>query len=64
MEGETVTLQDLFRPALRTRARWHEGMPMQLLESLVTTGLRPQFLPKMAANGADVPTHVFAGEGA
>ena len=62
MEGETVTLQDLFRARAPHESEVAEGMPMQLLESLATTGLRPQFLPKMAANGATVPTHVFIGE--
>ena len=64
MEGETITLQELFRARAPHESEVAEGMPMQLLEGLVTTGLRPQFLPKMAANGATVPLHLFVREAA
>jgi pilus assembly protein CpaF len=48
MEGEIITLQDLF---VFDRGRG----------TLVTTGLRPRFLEELAAHGVTLPMEFFAG---
>jgi pilus assembly protein CpaF len=57
MEGEVVTLQDLFVAPAR------EGMGCEpgLLGPLVPTGLRPNFLQKLMANGVDLPPSAWLG---
>jgi pilus assembly protein CpaF len=56
MESEIVTLQDIFV------AKPPEGdMPgMRLMNPLACTGLKPQFLEKMAASGVSLPANFFA----
>jgi pilus assembly protein CpaF len=51
MEGDVVTLQDLFV----ARSPEHGGYGSSLLEPLGSTGLRPGFLSKLMANGVDLP---------
>ena len=57
MEGEVVTLQDLFVAPAR------EGMGCEpgLLGPLEPTGLRPNFLQKLLANGVDLPPSAWLG---
>jgi pilus assembly protein CpaF len=58
MEGDVVTLQDLFL-ARAPEARPHSGAP--LLEPLRSTGLPPGFLSKLKANGVDLAPSVWLG---
>jgi pilus assembly protein CpaF len=59
MEGDVITLQDIFTYD-HSAGYDAEGRAMG---QLVSTGLRPQFLAKLAENGVTVPTSVFAFEG-
>jgi pilus assembly protein CpaF len=56
MEGEVVTLQDLFvfdfKAGMDENGKFRGG--------LVSTGLRPRFLEEMASHGVTVPNEVFA----
>jgi pilus assembly protein CpaF len=58
MEGDVVTLQDLFV------APTHEGVGGEpgLLGPLAATGLRPNFLHKLMANGVDLPSSAWLGQ--
>jgi len=58
MEGDVVTLQDLF-VARAPEQRGAYGSP--LLEPLTTTGLRPGFLTKLKSNGVDLPSSTWLG---
>ena len=51
MEGETITLQDVFiaRPPDENTSQGTKAL--RLLGALQCTGLKPHFLDKMAANG-------------
>jgi pilus assembly protein CpaF len=58
MESDVITLQDLFV----ARPPGEGGVPgpgSRLLEPLSTTGLKPHFLEKMAANGVILPPSFF-----
>jgi pilus assembly protein CpaF len=58
MEGDVVTLQDLFvarSPELR-------ATDAPLVEPLRSTGLRPGFLSKLKANGVDLAPSTWLGE--
>jgi pilus assembly protein CpaF len=58
MEGDTITLQDIF--AFDYSAGYDEdGRPLGRLKS---TGLRPKFLDKLAASGIRVDPGIFAFE--
>jgi pilus assembly protein CpaF len=58
MEGDVVTLQDLFV----ARSPEHGiGNAPGLLGPLHTTGLRPGFLSKLAANGVELPPSTWLG---
>jgi pilus assembly protein CpaF len=58
MEGDVITLQDLF--LFDYAAGYDEnGVPLGQLRS---TGLRPKFLEKLAAAGVHVDTSIFAFE--
>jgi pilus assembly protein CpaF len=58
MEGDVVTLQDLFV----ARSPEHGvGNAYGLLGPLQTTGLRPGFLSKLSANGVELPPSVWLG---
>jgi pilus assembly protein CpaF len=60
MEGDVVTLQDMF--AARTPEESFDGR-ISLLGPLRPTGLLPNFLPKFQANGVQPPYHVFEDYG-
>ena len=57
MEGEVVTLRDLF-----LAAAW-EGLGCEpgMLRPLEPTGLRPNFLSKLLANGVDLAPSAWLG---
>jgi pilus assembly protein CpaF len=59
MEGDIITLQDIF--AFDHGAGFDTDG--RALGHLTGTGLRPQFLKKLAEHGVTVPTSVFAFEG-
>jgi pilus assembly protein CpaF len=60
MESDVITLQDVFaaRPPRETD---EPAGPVALLRPLEYTGLKPQFLEKMAANGVQLPVDFFRG---
>jgi hypothetical protein len=62
MEGETITLQDVFlaRPPDEAAAQGTKGL--RLLGALQCTGLKPHFLDKMATNGVVLPAAFFENE--
>jgi pilus assembly protein CpaF len=60
MEGDVVTLQDVF-VARGVDDRSAEGLTAALLGPLVSAGLRPYFLPKLAANGVFLNLDLLKG---
>ena len=60
MEGDVVTLQDIFtfdyRAGMDERGRFLGG--------LKSTGLRPRFMDELAEHGVKVPSEIFTAEGA
>jgi pilus assembly protein CpaF len=58
MEGDVVTLQDLF---VARASGERQGDESALVGSLVSTGLRPDFLPKLRANGVDLAPSTWLG---
>jgi pilus assembly protein CpaF len=58
MEGDVVTLQDLF---VARAAESRGGWDTRLLEPLESTHLRPGFLSKLKANGVDVAPTAWLG---
>jgi hypothetical protein len=58
MEGDVVTLQDLF---VARSAEYGVGQPSGLLGPLQPTGLRPGFLSKLGANGVELPPSAWLG---
>jgi pilus assembly protein CpaF len=62
MEGETITLQDVFiaRPPDEETSQGTKGL--RLLGPLQCTGLKPHFLEKMAGNGVVLPAAFFENE--
>jgi pilus assembly protein CpaF len=61
MESDVITLQDIFvaKPPEEGAAVMHGS---RLLTPLVCTGLKPQFLDKLAANGVILPPTFFEHE--
>jgi pilus assembly protein CpaF len=59
MEGEVVTLQDLFVTRSADEER-RDGGRVALLGPLHSTGLLPNFLPKLATHGVELPSHTFS----
>jgi pilus assembly protein CpaF len=57
MEGDVVTLQDLFV----ARAPEGRGYGTPLLEALAPTSLRPGFLSKLKSNGVELPPATWLG---
>ncbi|HZQ80454.1 MAG TPA: CpaF family protein [Gaiellaceae bacterium] len=55
MEGEVITLQDVFHAAQPQRA----AGASELLGRLVATGVQPRFLPKLASNGVVLPVELL-----
>jgi pilus assembly protein CpaF len=62
MEGETITLQDVFvaRPPDEEASQGTKAL--RLLGPLQCTGLKPHFLDKMATNGVVLPAAFFENE--
>jgi pilus assembly protein CpaF len=62
MEGETITLQDVFiaRPPDEETSQGTKGL--RLLGPLQCAGLKPHFLEKMAGNGVVLPAAFFENE--
>ena len=60
MESDVITLQDVFiaKPPDEDEAG-AAGKPVNLLNPLECSGLKPQFLEKMAANGVVLPPTFF-----
>ena len=60
MESDVITLQDVYvaKPPDEDE-RAEPGRPVSLLNPLTCTGLKPQFLEKMAANGVTLPPSFF-----
>jgi pilus assembly protein CpaF len=58
LEGDVITLQDLF---ITRSTEDDDGMRTRptLLGPLRSTGLRPNFLDKLATHGVEVPTNSF-----
>jgi pilus assembly protein CpaF len=61
MEGEVITLQDIFVARAPDEEFAYSPRTHSLLEPLRSTGLKPQFLEKLAANGAVLPPSFFDG---
>jgi pilus assembly protein CpaF len=59
MESDVVTLQDIFiaKPVEDIQAQQETGH--RLLGPLTCTGIKPQFLDKMAGNGVNLPPNFF-----
>ena len=58
MEGDVVTLQDLFVARAPEHGAWNGS---GLLGPLHTTGLRPGFLSKLSANGVELSPSTWLG---
>jgi pilus assembly protein CpaF len=56
MEGETITLQDIF---LYDQTGFQNG---RVLGKLKSTGLRPRFAEKFAINNIDLPSGIFEAD--
>ena len=63
MESDVITLQDIFA-AKPPEAEEHNPTAgrTKLLTPLQSTGLKPQFLEKLAANGVVLPPSFFGSE--
>jgi len=59
MEGDVVTLQDLFVSRSGDEER-RDGGRVVLLGPLRSTGLLPNFLPKLSLNGVELPPSTFS----
>jgi pilus assembly protein CpaF len=61
MESDVITLQDVFlaKPPDEQQA---QGGTVRLLSPLACTGLKPNFLEKMAANGVALQPSFFTSE--
>jgi pilus assembly protein CpaF len=60
MESDVITLQDIFVAKPPEEDSNANGKPVRLLEELDSTGLKPHFLEKMAANGVALPPTFFS----
>ena len=58
MEGDTVTLQDIF--LFQVERVDEDG---KVIGKMKPTGIRPSFLHKFKLAGIEVPNHLFASEG-
>jgi pilus assembly protein CpaF len=54
MEGDTITLQNLFEFQIE-----HVEADRTVVGQLEPTGLRPTFLPKFARHGIELPPDLF-----
>jgi pilus assembly protein CpaF len=55
MESDVITLQDIYVAKPPDEDAGEAGKPVRLLAPLESTGLKPNFLEKMAANGVVLP---------
>jgi pilus assembly protein CpaF len=62
MEGETITLQDVFIARPPDEGTSQGTKALRLLGALQCTGLKPHFLDKMATNGVVLPAAFFENE--
>ena len=62
MESDVITLQDVFVAKPPEEDESGAGKPVQLLNPLECTGLKPHFLEKMAGNGVVLPPTFFRAE--
>src|SRR5207247_886736 len=62
MESDVVTLQDVYVARPPDEDSSNAGKPVRLLGELESTGLKPQFLDKMAANGGVLPPSFFGDQ--
>jgi pilus assembly protein CpaF len=62
MESDVVTLQDIFLAKPVDEASASQDAGHRLLGPLTCTGLKPQFLDKMASNGVNLPPNFFQEE--
>jgi pilus assembly protein CpaF len=58
LEGDVVTLQDLYLARSSDEDDRIAGRP-SLLGPLRSTGLRPNFMYKLATHGVEMPTEAF-----
>jgi len=61
MEGETITLQDIFIAKPDDEGA-QSGATSRLLGHLQMTGIKPGFLDKLAQNGVTIPISFFASD--
>jgi pilus assembly protein CpaF len=59
LEGDVVTLQDIFVARPPNDAELAEVSVKRLLSPLTCTGLKPHFLDKLAAHGVVLPQTFF-----
>jgi pilus assembly protein CpaF len=59
MEAEVITMQDLFVAKAPDEAEATGRQTVRLLQPLASTGLKPSFLDKLAANGVVLPPGFF-----
>src|SRR5213595_31756 len=64
MESDVITLQDIFVARPPDEDSKEEGKPVRLLGQLESSGLKPHFLEKMAANGVILPPTFFSDNSA
>jgi pilus assembly protein CpaF len=62
MESDVITLQDIYVARPPDEDAGDAGKPVRLLGPLESTGLKPQFLEKMAANGVVLPPSFFGDQ--
>jgi pilus assembly protein CpaF len=62
MESDVVTLQDIFVAKPVDEAGGNQDAGHRLLGPLTCTGLKPNFLDKMASNGVNLPPNFFQEE--
>ena len=60
MESEVITLQDVFHAKPPDENTTSSGVGVRLLSPLTCTGLKPNFLEKMAANGVILQPSFFS----
>ena len=62
MESEIITLQDIFNARQPDEEHNPSGGRLHLLTPLQCTGLKPQFLDKLATNGVVLPPSFFGAD--
>src|SRR5438309_4940654 len=64
MESDVITLQDIFIAKPPDEDQASTGVGVRLLSPLSCSGLKPNFLEKMAANGVALPPNFFSDNSA